>query len=117
MFFNKEEKLLPQIFYNEGMIFMLIIISAILMIGGAIAAVTGYTSIVAIHLDTIDGLFEVGLVVLIIGFVMFMVSLTKQISAKKYEANVTRRCPQCNELLKQNEIYCHKCGTKTQLND
>ncbi|MGN0448283.1 MAG: hypothetical protein ACI4GC_07035 [Acutalibacteraceae bacterium] len=54
-----------------------------MMIIGAIATVTGYTSIVAIHLDTIDGLFEIGLVILIIGFATFMISLVKQLNSKK----------------------------------
>mgnify|MGYP003291667595 CR=1 FL=1 len=51
----------------------MIIFSTILMICGAIATVTGYASIVAIHLDTIDGLFEIGLIALIVGFVMLLV--------------------------------------------
>ena len=61
----------------------MLIISVIMMIIGAIATVTGYTSIVAIHLDTIDGLFEIGLVILIIGFSTFMISLVKQLNSKK----------------------------------
>ena len=59
------------------------IISIILMIGGAIAAVTGYISITAIHLDSIYGLFEVGLIALVIGFALFMYSLVKKINENK----------------------------------
>lgn len=82
------------------------------MIGGAIAAVTGYTSITAIHLDSIHGLFEVGLIVLIIGFAMFMYSLVK-LNKTKNTPVFMRNCPYCNEPLAQNETYCHKCGKKT----
>ena len=46
---------------------MLMIVSVILMIVGAIATVDGYTSIVAIHLDSKYGLYEFGLATLIVG--------------------------------------------------
>ena len=89
------------------------IISIILMIGGAIAAVTGYISITAIHLDSIYGLFEVGLIALVIGFALFMYSLVKKINENKKVPVLVRKCPYCSEPLTQNEIYCHKCGKKT----
>ncbi len=89
------------------------IVGVLLMIGGAIAAVTGYTSIVAIHLDTIDGLFEVGLIALILGFAMFMYSLVQKNNANKNVPTSIRNCQYCGETLTQNEVYCHKCGKKT----
>ena len=87
----------------------MIIFSTILMICGAIAAVNGYASIVAIHLDTIDGLFEIGLIALIVGFVMLMVTLSK---SRKNQTVIVQKCPYCNELVNQNATYCHNCGKK-----
>lgn len=62
---------------------IMIIVGTIMMIGGAIATVTGYTSLTAIQLDSIYGLFEIGLVVFFIGLVLLLVGLVKLNKSKK----------------------------------
>lgn len=93
---------------------VLMIISVVLMIAGSIMAVDGHESMVAIWRDPIYGLYETGLVLLIVGVALFMFSLVKLIISKiNVPAPIARKCPYCDEPLNQNEVYCHKCGKKT----
>ena len=62
---------------------ILMIIGLILMIVGGINAVNGYVSMVAIHLSTKHGLMETGIIILVIGLGLFVLSLIKYIKDKK----------------------------------
>ncbi|MBQ3086069.1 MAG: hypothetical protein IJC45_01920 [Clostridia bacterium] len=92
----------------------MIIASAIILAAGAIATAVGFVSIVAIQLDTIDGLFEIGLGVLAIGFILLTISLVKRFSQKKHELPQMKICSHCNAVLNSNQQYCHKCGSSIE---
>lgn len=62
---------------------ILMIIGLILMGIGGVCAVNGYVSMVAIHLSTKDGLMETGIIILVIGLGLFVLSLIKYIKDNK----------------------------------
>ena len=89
-------------------------LSVILMIAGAISALYGCISMLAIDMYSQPHLLVYGIIAFIIGIAMFSTELKKK-NPYKIQVNtpvVTKNCPDCGTVLNQNQNFCHNCGRK-----